>query len=92
MLQGLNANPSVSRIVLVIWPIWTIRFANWQNISSSAFASWGKIDNALLNFGNALCLFCLMRQKHSYNYFAFNQSYLTEGKIASVVLLPHEAK
>jgi len=25
-------------------------------------------------------------------YFAFNQSYLAEGKIASVVLLPHEAK
>jgi len=33
-----------------------------------------------------------MRQKHSYNYFAFNQSYLAESKIASVVLLPHEVK
>jgi len=33
-----------------------------------------------------------MRQKHSYNSFAFNQSYLAEGIIASVVLLPHEAK
>jgi len=37
-----------------------------------------------------LQLFCLMRQKHSYNYFALNESYLVEGKIASVVLLPHE--
>ena len=27
-----------------------------------------------------------MRQKHSCDYFDFNQSYLTEGKIASVVL------
>jgi len=26
MLQGLYANPSLSHIVLVIWPIWTIRF------------------------------------------------------------------
>jgi len=34
-----------------------------------------------------------MKQKRSYNYFAFNQSYLAEGKLAaSVVLLPHEAK
>jgi len=29
-----------------------------------------------------------MRQKHSYKYFAYNQSYLAEGKIASVELLP----
>jgi len=28
----------------------------------------------------------------AYNYFAFNQPYLAEGKIASVVLLPNEAK
>jgi len=33
----------------------------------------------------------ILPQKHSYNYFAFNQSYLAEGKIASVVLLPREA-
>jgi len=41
----------------------------------------------LLNFGNAkrLCLFCHMMQKHCWNYFAFNQSYLAEGKIAPVV-------
>jgi len=25
-------------------------------------------------------------------YFAFNQSYLAKGKIAPLVLLPHEAK
>ena len=52
------------------------------------------IDTSLLNFGNAkrLCLFCLMRQKHCWNYFAFNQSYLAKGKIATAVLLPHEAK
>ena len=43
--------------------------------------------------GNAkrLCLFCFMRQKHGWNYFAFNHSYFTEGKIASVRLLPPEA-
>jgi len=48
----------------------------------------------LADFANAkrLCLFCLMTQKHCWNYFAFNQSYLAEGKIAPVVLLPHEAK
>jgi len=39
-----------------------------------------------------LCLFYLMRQKHCWNYFAFNQSYLANGKMAPVVLLPHEAK
>ena len=41
----------------------------------------------LLNFVNAkrLCLFCLMRQKHCWNYFAFNQSYLVKGKIAPVI-------
>jgi len=33
-----------------------------------------------------------MRQKHCWNYFAFNQSYLTESKIAPVILLPHENK
>jgi len=40
----------------------------------------------LLIFVNAkrLCLFCLMRQKHCWNYFAFNQSYLVKGKIAPV--------
>jgi len=30
--------------------------------------------------------------KHSYNYFALIQSHWAAGKIASVVLLPHEAK
>jgi len=33
-----------------------------------------------------------MKQKHVCNYFAIKQSYLAESKIASVVLLPHEAK
>jgi len=48
----------------------------------------------LVKFWNArrLCLFCLMRQKHCWKYFAFNQLYLAKGKIAPVVLLPHEAK
>jgi len=61
----------------------------WQNRHSD-----GKIDTALLNFGNGkrLGLFCLMTQRHSWNYFAFNQSYLAKGKIAAVVLLLHEAK
>jgi len=39
-----------------------------------------------------LHLFCHMRQKHCWNYFAFNQLYLAEDKIAPVVLLAHEAK
>jgi len=52
------------------------------------------MDSALLNFGNAkkLCLFFLMKQKHYWNYFALNHLYLAKGKIAPVVLLPHEAK
>jgi len=33
-----------------------------------------------------------MRQKHYWDYFAFNQLHLAKGKIAPVVLLPHEAK
>jgi len=33
-----------------------------------------------------------MRHKHGWYYFAFNQSYGTAGKIASVVLLPDDAK
>jgi len=33
-----------------------------------------------------------MRQKHSYKYFAFNQSYLVKGKIAPAVLLPLKVK
>ena len=40
---------------------------------------------------NKLRLFCLMRQKHCWKYFAFNQLHLAEGKITSVVLLPPEA-
>ena len=51
-------------------------------------------QTSLVNFGNVKrqCLFCLMRQKHCCNYFAFNQSYLVKGKIAPLVLWPHEAK
>jgi len=33
-----------------------------------------------------------MRQKHCWNYFAFNQSNLAKGKITPAVLLPQEAK
>jgi len=33
-----------------------------------------------------------MGQKHCWNYFTFNQSYLAKGKIAPAVLLPHEPK
>jgi len=33
-----------------------------------------------------------MRQKNCWNYFAFNQSYLAEGKITPVVILPYEKK
>jgi len=33
-----------------------------------------------------------MTQKHCWNYFAFNKSYMAEGKILPAVLLPHEAK
>jgi len=33
-----------------------------------------------------------MIQKHCWNCFAFNQSQLAKGKIAPVVVLPHEAK
>jgi len=33
-----------------------------------------------------------MIQQHCWNNFAFNQSYVAEGKIALVIVLPHEAK
>jgi len=33
-----------------------------------------------------------MRQKHCWNYFAFNQLHLAEGKIAPVLILPYEKK
>jgi len=33
-----------------------------------------------------------MRQKHCWNYFAFNQSYLAEGKIVPEILLAHDTK
>ena len=58
------------------------------------FSLWSLIDTSLLNLGNdkRLCLFCLIMQKHCWNYFAFNQSYLAKSKIAPVVVLPHEAK
>ena len=41
----------------------------------------------LVNFWKhkRLCLFCLLIQKHCWNYFDFNQSYLAKGKIAPVV-------
>jgi len=40
-----------------------------------------------------LCiLFCLMRQKHHWSYFAFSQIQMVEGTIVPAVHLPHEAK
>ena len=46
------------------------------------FSFWCQMETSLLNFANAkrLCLFCLMTQKHCWNNFAFNQSYLAKGK------------
>jgi len=89
--QGSYANPSVSSLSL--------------DQSKQLDSPNGKITlevlfhlmpnrDFLLNFGSAkrLCLFCLIRHKDCYNYFAFNQSYLAEDKIAPVLLLPHEAK
>jgi len=90
MQQGPYANPSVS----------TLSLDQFQQSDSPN----GKITPAVLlhlmpnrhfvNFRNAkrLCLVCLMRQNHCWKCFAFNQSYLAKGKIALVVLLPHEAK
>jgi len=43
MLQSIYANPSVSRIVLVIWSVWTVWFSYWQYNSSCAYASCAKI-------------------------------------------------
>jgi len=52
------------------------------------FSFWCQMSTSFFNFVNAkkLCLLCLMRQKLCWNYFAFNQSYLTKGKIALVVI------
>jgi len=38
------------------------------------------------------CVYLAHEAKVLLDYFAFNQSYLSKGKIASLVLLPHEAK
>jgi len=91
MQQRPYANPSVSPLSL--------------DQSQQSDSPNGKITPAVLlrlmpnrhffvNFRNAkkLCLVCLMRQNHCWKCFAFNQSYLAKGKIALVVLLPHEVK
>jgi len=86
MKQGPYTNPSVSSLSL---------YQSKQSDSPD-----GKISQAMLfplvarHFmdGKRLSLFCLMRQKYFWSYFAFNQSYLAKGKIAPVVLLPHETK
>jgi len=77
----------------------------WLDQSKQSDSPNGKITPAILSplmhnrhllvkFGNAkrLCLFCRMRQKHCWNYFVVNQSYLAIGKRAPVVILPHGAK
>jgi len=65
-----------------------------QGLYTNPSVTDGKSNTALLTLRNAkaLCLFCLMRQKHCWKYFVFNQSYLAKDKITPVVLLPHEAK
>ena len=40
----------------------------------------------------ACVVFCLMKHKHYWSYFACNQMRLVEGEIATAVLLPREAK
>jgi len=93
MKQGLHrcANPSISYLSLDL-----SKQSNSPNckITQHCFYLWCQIDTSSLNFRNAkrLCLFCFMRQKYCWNYFAFNQSCLAKGKIAPVVLLPHESK
>jgi len=46
-----------------------------QNSCSSAFASWGKMDIAFWHFQNLTrqCLFCLMKQKQCWSYFAIRK-------------------
>jgi len=82
MQQGHYANPSVSSMSL--------------DQSKQSDSPNGKITPAVffslmpnrsfLNFENAKwqCLFCLIRQKHCWNYFAFNQLYLAKGKLAYI--------
>jgi len=72
--------------------------AQWQNSSCSVFATDGKIDTAkfwlwcyftdliALEMLKSQCGFCLTKQKHYWNYFAFNQLSFATGKIASAVL------
>jgi len=64
MQQGPYANPSVLSLSLD-------QSKQWDSPNGKI---WCQIDTSLLNFGNAkrLCLFCLMRQKHCWSYFAFN--------------------
>ena len=51
-----------------------------QNSSSSAFASWGKLNAAFWHFQylTRQCLFCHQRQKHCWSYFAIRQTQLAE--------------
>jgi len=58
-------------------PIWGYGVQLIRLWLRQCFCLWCLIDTFLLNFGNAerLCLFCLMRQRHCWKYFAFNHSY-----------------
>ena len=57
--------------------LWPALKPNWLSVVPKK----GEIIDTSF-FGNTkrLCLFCLMRQKHCWNYFAFNQSYLAKAK------------
>jgi len=51
-----------------------------QNSSSSAFASWGKIDTVFWDFQNltSQCLFCHQRQTDRWSYFAIRRMWLLD--------------
>jgi len=72
--------------VLIRWN-WIQSTPDPQNFGKSPV--WSGLDSPMQT---NVFLFCLMRLKNNWGYFAFSQIWLVESKIVQAVLLPHEAK
>jgi len=70
-----------SLIKLNLIQSWSTKFLK----ITSPIQSWSASEKSRI-------LFCLMRQKNYWSYFALSQMWLVEGKIVPAVLLPHEEK
>jgi len=70
----------------------SLRFTTVREMKYTLQHCCEKAKNGIIYVNNVFRIVQIIRQKHCWNYFAFNQSYLAKGNIAPVVLLPHEAK